>query len=63
MKLTRMLTVSVKMPPPIEPWRVLRAWLPSLADRPGRHAPPQPADAVDFQDTQPSIHDAGATLS
>ena len=63
MKLTRVFTVSARRPTPIEPWRVLRAWLPSLADRPGRHLPPPPADAVDFQDTQPSIHDAGATLS
>ncbi|MES3013017.1 MAG: hypothetical protein V4750_04695 [Pseudomonadota bacterium] len=60
MKLTRVFTNEVPKPAPIAPWRTLLAWIAALPVR--RVAPPR-VDAPDFQDTQPSIRDAGPTLS
>jgi hypothetical protein len=60
MKLTRMFTDDVPRPTPIVPWRGVLAWMAALPAR--RVAAPR-VDAPDFQDTQPSIRDAGPTLS
>jgi len=46
-------------PTPLATWRTTLAWMTALPVR--RVAPPRVA-APDFQDTQPSIRDAGPTL-
>ncbi len=45
---------------PRAPWRAVMAWL--LA-APSRQSPATRVDAVDFEDTQPSVRDAGSTLT